>query len=55
MLPMPKNAKTHAYLCECGKKWTIPKADLLKDQTWECKCGGTIVVRGGAVFGMRKK
>jgi hypothetical protein len=53
--PMPENAKTHAYACECGKKWTIPKADLLKDQTWECKCGRTIVVRAGAVFGTRKK
>jgi hypothetical protein len=52
---MPEDSKAVPYLCECGKKWAIPKADLERDQTWECKCGRTIVVRGGAVFSTRRK
>jgi hypothetical protein len=33
IIVMPKNARTGhtAYICECGKKWSIPKKELSAD------------------------
>ena len=52
ILPMPEGGKL-LDVCECGKKWRIEKSDLQTDQTWPCKCGRSIVIRGGAVYSTR--
>ena len=49
-------AEKHAlYVCECGKKWRVAKADLQTDQKWACSCGRTVVISGGAIYGTRKQ
>ena len=52
----PKNTKTGitAYLCECGEKRTFPKAEINASATKQCKCGRTIVMHHGVIYGTRK-
>ena len=54
---MPEDQKPQhtAYVCECGKKWSISKTDLNRDIKFPCKCGRNIVILGGAVFSTPKK
>lgn len=54
---MPENEKSGhvAYTCECGKKWSISKADMNRDIKFACKCGRNIVILRGAVFSTPKK
>ena len=44
-----------AYLCECGKKWSIPKKNVAKGpSSFKCECGRTIVVEEGIVYSVNK-
>jgi hypothetical protein len=47
-------ASPKAYLCECGKKWTLRSKAAAKATSFTCDCGRTIVVRHGMVFSIGK-
>jgi hypothetical protein len=50
---MPDSNVVMAYLCECGKKWSLPrKSTGGKDAntSFKCDCGRTIVVYEGVVY-----
>ena len=42
-----------AYVCECGKKWVFTKAAAatVKPMLRPCKCGRTVVVAKGLIYG----
>jgi hypothetical protein len=40
-----------SYQCECGKRWTITPSETEPRTTLTCKCGRTIVVRDGLIYG----
>ena len=45
-----------AYLCACGKKWSIArKTGRDANTSFRCECGRTIVVYDGVVYGSEKK
>ena len=52
---MPETTETVAYICECGKKWIVQKAELKDDHDWRCKCGRTVLVYHGAMFSTVRK
>lgn len=43
-----------AYLCECGKKWTL-NSKAFKSNRFVCNCGRTILMRHGMVFSIGKQ
>lgn len=38
-----------AFLCQCGKKWRIPRKPG-GNTTFKCVCGRTVVVHNGIVY-----
>jgi hypothetical protein len=54
-MPADIGLGTLAYLCECGKKWSIPKKNLSKGpSSFKCECGRTIVVEEGIMYSTTK-
>jgi hypothetical protein len=43
--------RTSDYMSECGKKWIFMTSELAEDKALKCRCGRTIVIRRGFVFG----
>ncbi len=42
-----------AYLCECGKKWTLREKPG-KNRSFVCDCGRVIVIRYGMAYSTGK-
>jgi hypothetical protein len=44
-----------AYLCECGKHWSMTAEDAATDKTLKCKCGRIIIVHSGCIYSSTKE
>lgn len=49
---MPDNRVV--YECECGKRWSMTAEEAAMDRKMNCKCGRTIVVNRGSIYGTKK-
>ena len=51
-MPEKPAGATIAYICECGKKWTFPKAEAARKEAAmrTCACGRTLVLQYGFIY-----
>ena len=49
-----KPEETSAYMCECGKKWEFTPSERAEDKALKCRCGRSVVIRNGSVYGTER-